>query len=295
MPLYRYLENTLHGKVKPFITKCTLASILGTTDLHTSRRPDFLPPPTELPLRHCSHSEIEGEEVEVLPEEECLLDLLSGGVTGNQQPKNKQHFVLGTADPLVVKDKSKKSGVLGKVKRPVSPSIEGGIRAQAREIPGVPIIYVKRSVMILEELSSASLGVRRREEKDKFREGLLGTEGRKRKRDEDNVEGNDDNKENGGEIETAAPKKKAKGIKGPNPLSVLKKKPKPKIQHPQPPTNKSTAVPSPRARDASIEEGQPKAKRRRKHPKKGKSADGGSGVHNDVSELIAGVSDRHEG
>ncbi len=196
---------------------------------------------------------------------------------------------------MVVKDKSKKIGVLGKVKRPVSPSIDGGIRAQAREIPGVPIIYVKRSVMILEELSGASLGVRRREEKGKFREGLLGMEGRKRKRDEDEGVGNDDNKTNGGDIETAAPKKKVKGIKGPNPLSVLKKKPKPKIQHPQPPTNKSTEVPSPKARDASIEEGQPKAKRKRKHTKKGKPADGGIGVHHDVSELVNGESDAHEG
>ncbi len=295
MPLHRYLENTLHGKVKPFITKCTLASILGTTDLHTSRRPEFLPPPTELPLRHCSHSEIVGEEGEVLPEEECLLDLLSGGVAGNQQPKNKQHFVLATADPLVVKDKSKKSGVLGKVKRPVSPSIDTGIRAQAREIPGVPIIYVKRSVMILEELSGASLGVRRREEKDKFREGLLGMEGRKRKRDEDEAEDNDDDKEKGEEVETAAPKKKAKGIKGPNPLSVLKKKPKSKSQHSQPPTNKSTGVPPPKTRDGSIEEGQPKAKRKRKHPKKGKSANGGSGIYSDVSEFADGVTDAHEG
>ena len=291
MPLHRYLEKTLHGKVKPFITKCTLASILGTTDLHTSRRPDFLPPPPELPLRHCSHSEIEeGKREGVLSEEECLLDLLSGGVTGNQQPKNKQHFVLATADPLVVKDESKKGGVLGKVKGSVSPLIDAGIRAQVREIPGVPIVYVKRSVMILEELSGASLGVRKREEKDKFRDGLLGMKSRKRKRDEDEGEGNDDNKENGGEVEAAVPKKKkAKGTKGPNPLSVLKKKSKPKIQPRRALTNKPAKSVPPKVRDASTEEGQPKAKRKRKHGKKGKSDAGEGADKHDVHELASGV------
>ncbi|ERF73596.1 hypothetical protein EPUS_00849 [Endocarpon pusillum Z07020] len=291
MPLHRYLEKTLHGKVKPFITKCTLASILGTTDLHTSRRPDFLPPPLELPLRHCSHGEIEeGNGGGVLPEEECLLDLLSGGVTGNQQPKNKQHFVLATADAPGRNDESRKREVLGKVRRPVSSSMDEGIRMQAREIPGVPIIYVKRSVMILEELSGASLGVRRREEKDKFRDGLLGMESRKRKRDEDEGGDNGDNKENGGEVEAAAPKKKkAKGIKGPNPLSVLKKKSKPMIQPRGALTDKPTKSVPPKVRDASTEEGQPKAKRRRKHGKKGKSDAAEGADKHDILEVANGV------
>lgn len=300
MPLHRYLENTLHGKVKPFITKCTLASILQTTDLQTSRRPEFLPPPTELPLRHCSHAGLQGEDG-VLLEEECLLDLLGGGVTGNQQPKNKSHFVLATADPWVVKDKDRntKGGLVGRVRRPMSGLSGGEFRAHAREIAGVPIIYVKRSVMILEELSGASLGVRRREEKDKFREGLVGTESRKRKRDEDEDEDEEDNddKENGGEAAAATPKKKTKKVRGPNPLSVLKKKPKPKpkIHTPQALAGASVEAPSSTVNGASTEEDQPKAKRKRKHSRKAKSSAGAGAGHNEISEPTDGPSDRDGG
>lgn len=294
MPLLRYLENTLHGKVKPFITKCTLASILQTTDLHTSQRPDFLPPPTDLPLRHCAHAEIEGGEDEVLPEEECLLDLLSGGVTGNQQPKNKQHFVLATADPLSVKNK--KDGQSGKARRPINSSLGLDLRARVREIPGVPIIYVKRSVMVLEELSGASFGVRRREEKDKFKEGLIGMESRKRKRDHDEVERDNDDKENGGEVDSAAlKKKKSKKVRGPNPLSVMKKKPKLKVQHLQAAANVPAQASPSNVDGASTAETQPKAKRKRKHSKKGKSGGGGDGGHENIPMPIGGTINSDEG
>lgn len=286
MPLHRYLEKILHGKVKPFITKCTLASILQTTDLHTSQRPEFLPPPTDLPLRHCSHPEIGGEEV--LPEEECLLDLLSGGVTGSQQPKNKQHFVLATADPLPVK--TKKSTLLGKSRSSNSASTGGELRANAREIPGVPIIYVKRSVMILEELSGASLGVRRREEKDKFREGILGMDSRKRKRDDDDEE-NKEKEKNEGQVDAVVPQKnKAKKVRGPNPLSVLKKKPKPRVQEPRARSDVPTKA-VPQGVNGASTEGQPKAKRKRKHGKKRGEGAGEAVIHDDSSQLRDGVSE----
>jgi U3 small nucleolar RNA-associated protein 23 len=291
MPLHRSLEKTLHGKVKPFITKCTLASILQTTDLHSSQRPEFLPPPTQLPLRHCSHAESkeEGEEGGVLPEGECLLDLLGGGVTGNQQPKNKSHFVLATADPWAEKDneKNKKGGLLGKLRRPVNDSAGVDFRAQAREIPGVPIIYVKRSVMILEELSGASLGVRRREEKDKFTEGILGKQSRKRKREDDDKEneGNDADGKDGGEPETAAPKRKMKKVRRPNPLSVLKKKSKSKNQPPQDPVQAPAQASSPsNVNRASNEEDQPKSKRKRKHGNKAKLSKEGASQDHEMSE-----------
>jgi U3 small nucleolar RNA-associated protein 23 len=279
MPLHRSLENTLHGKVKPFITKCTLASILNTTDLQTSQRPDFLPPPTLLPLRHCSHSEVKVGEV--LPEEECLLDLLGGSVTGNQQPKNKHHFVLATADESPVKHE--KRGELGRARRPMSASTTEDIRTSAREIPGVPVIYVKRSVMILEELSAASLGVRRREEKDKFREGLLGMGSRKRKRDEEQDEGDDDKKKHTEAVTPALKKKKTPKVRGPNPLSVLKKKPKPKAHQAGAAADKPTLEALPDASTASTVATQPKAKRRRKHVKKRESDTGGTVDQHDNS------------
>jgi len=233
----------------------------------------------------------------VLAEEECLLDLLSGGMTGNQQPKNKQHFVLATADPLPVRDK--KNAQTGKGRRPMSASTGADIRAHARAIPGVPVIYVKRSVMILEELSGASLGVRRREEKGKFREGLLGTESRKRKRDEDdNDDRNDEEKESGGGPDPGAPKKtKTKKVRGPNPLSVLKKKPRPKqkVQQSQALDNASKQASSPKLNGVSTEESQPKATRKRKHGKK-RDANAGLGEEDqDFSKLRDGMSNADEG
>ena len=219
------------------------------------------------------------------------MDLLSGGVTGNQQPKNKQHFVLATADPLPVKNK--KDGQSGKARRPTSAPRGEDVRAQAREIPGVPIIYVKRSVMILEELSNASLGVRRREEKDKFREGLLGTGSRKRKRDEDDGEASNDTRQDVGEAGVAVPRKKAKKVRGPNPLSVLKKKPK-KIPQMQP-AGVAAQETSTTVDGASTENGQPKAKRRRKHGKKRDSGAGEGVNHHVLSELKDGMPDAEEG
>ena len=75
-----------------------------------------------------------------------------------------------------------------------------------RRLPGVPMVYIKRAVMIMEPPSPASL-----DRKDSLeRQKLGGVEGlRKRKRgtdDEDKV------------------KKKKKGPKEPNPLSIKRKK-----------------------------------------------------------------------
>lgn len=168
----------------------------------------------------------------MLSEMECLFDLLSGGMKGNQQPKNKEHFVLATADPVPMDTKTTTRGRPKTTVGAMGAAMGDDIRVYVREIPGVPIIYVKRSVMVLEELSKASLGVRMREEKDKFRGGLLGAGSRKRKRDDnddDHDGGEDADGKNEGAANAAAPpkKKKSKKIKGPNPLSVMKKKKRP--------------------------------------------------------------------
>jgi len=212
MPLQKYLENTLHGQCRIFVTRCTLAKIMAEHQKaggHPKSRPEFLPPPTELPLRHCKHKNKEGDDMGELSEAHCLLDLLAGQPRGNETAKNKQHYILATADPP--EPEQKKKGFVN-------------VRERARMIPGVPIIYVKRSVMILEELSGASEHVRRGQERDKFKEGLVGT--RKRKRGED--EGDEQNEDPLLRVgEPTAPKTRdRKKVKGPNPLSVLKKKAK---------------------------------------------------------------------
>jgi U3 small nucleolar RNA-associated protein 23 len=224
MPLQKSLENTLHNPSRLFITKCTLAKILadekerrkrvGENEHHHGGRPEWLPPPTELPLRYCKHNDEEG----AVQEWRCLVDLVAGQARGNEQARNKSHFVLAVAE-AGEEEQSRKGFV--------------EVRERARMVPGVPLVYVKRSVMVLEELSAASEGVRRGVERGKFKAGIIGAGGdRKRKRGEG--EGEDGNANTDGNLDggrAAIMKKvKAKGPKQPNPLSVPKKKVLPQVQ-----------------------------------------------------------------
>ncbi|KKY14960.1 putative rrna processing [Phaeomoniella chlamydospora] len=286
MPLQASLERTLHGKVKPFITKCCLeaANARSLQSNKTSpspslpkynphRRPTYIPSPLELPLRHCDHG-----DRGILSETECLLDLVSGGASSTilnstpkgqgKQPKNKEHYIIATGDAEAGEKIAPISNAGQKRKRHLE---ERDMRALIREVPGVPIIYVKRSVMILEELSAASLGVRRKEEKEKMTEGLLLG---KRKRDEELD--SDDN-----EDETQSHSSKSRGLrkaKGPNPLSVKKKKKgnnssssssvKSKSHSSKSTLNNHNAKENQQERERENEEDkQSKPKRRRKHKK----------------------------
>ncbi|KAL5365198.1 hypothetical protein BJX96DRAFT_158734 [Aspergillus floccosus] len=247
MDLIPALERTLQGKVKPLLTKCSLAAIMASqpTNPRTNNpvRPAHLPPPTTLPLRHCSHNDTDTP----IDETACLLSLLS---PSTDVKRNKEHYTLATADPPMPKDTTSTTAAGRKRKRgEAEVQAEAALRraktlrASARTIPGVPIVYVKRSVMILEPMSALSEGLREGYEMGKFRAGL-----------------ND---------ETSKPKpaegekkKKAKKVKGPNPLSV--KKPKKRVAE----------KPSEKKKDAGTGEGEnagdgdetaPKPKRRRRH------------------------------
>ena len=211
MPLQKYLDNTLHGECKGFVTQCTLAKIMKDHEKATEGkrrgRPEFLPPPLELPLRYCKHKNDDGEDMGVVDEWRCLLDLLAGQPKGNEQARNKQHYTLATAD-ATEQEQRRRNHI--------------DIKERARTIPGVPIIYVKRSVMILEELSAASEMVRRGAEKEKFREGLLGNRKRKRGTGEEEDELLKELME---DEELDAPSRRGLyRAKGPNPMSVRKKK-----------------------------------------------------------------------
>ena len=263
MPLQKSLENTLHDPCRLFITKCTLAKIIadekarrksiGENEHHHGGRPEWLPPPTELPLRYCKHN----DEESAVEEWRCLVDLVAGQPKGNEHAKNKNHYVLATAE--AEEQESRRRGFVE-------------VRERARMVPGVPIVYVKRSVMVLEELSKASEGVRRGLEKGKFAEGILGgLGGRKRKRGEAEEENKTDGNVDDGRA-AMMKKPKAKGPKQPNPLSVPKRK---KIVVPEGRTEEIPAVEDVLNEDATPPEGTqdeafPSAKkgRKRRHGKK---------------------------
>jgi U3 small nucleolar RNA-associated protein 23 len=220
MPLQRYLENTLHGQCRLFVTNCTIAKVMAEFEKEKEKvkasggrpkgRPDFLPPPLEVPMRYCKHKNNEGEELGVIDESRCLLDLLAGQPHGNELAKNKQHYILATAEPD--EKEQKRKGYLD-------------VRERARMIPGVPVVYVKRSVMILEELSGVSERSKNKAEKAKFSDGLIDT--RKRKRGEAGDGSDDELEDLLLEREEQAQGQKVRGLKrakGPNPMSVRKKK-----------------------------------------------------------------------
>ncbi|KAK5799889.1 hypothetical protein VI817_002101 [Penicillium citrinum] len=214
-------------------------------------RPRHLPPPTELPLRHCSHN----PESEPIDEVECLLSLLSPSA---EVKKNKEHYILATAD-APVKKTDKNDAQQRKRKRDEEREEERAIRRsqmlrlRARSIPGVPIIYVKRSVMVLESLSTQSENVRDGAERAKFRYGLDA----------------DPSLEKPAEKEEPK-KKRGPKVKGPNPLSV--KKPKKKESGPGPAqlAKKVKQADKPNedvSEKPEGEEGAAKPKRRRRHHK----------------------------
>ncbi len=113
-----------------------------------------------------------------------------------------------------------------------------------RSIPGVPMVYVKRSVMVMEPMADSSEGVREGLERSKFRSGLRSkrdsTASLKRKRNEDEESSGSQDKPPGGRdlrvkevmgekgtMDQPIKKRRGKGPKGPNPLSVKKPKSKP--------------------------------------------------------------------
>jgi U3 small nucleolar RNA-associated protein 23 len=116
-------------------------------------------------------------------------------------------------------------------------SQDSNVRAHLRRIPGVPLVYINRSVMIMEHMANATEELRDKEEKGKLRAGLVGKRGTpgstlKRKRNEDDVKENTDapsthtaEKTHTAIVTNAKGRdKKKKSIKPPNPLSVKKPK-----------------------------------------------------------------------
>ena len=146
----------------------------------------------EAERRRCGHHELR----EPLSALECLESVVDPKGSG----RNRFNYVVASQDE--------------------------GVRRAMRAKAGVPLVYLKRSVMILEPMGVVSEEVREREEKGKVRAGLKGGRGAvrgggKRKREE-SEDGGD--AEVGGGEEPVTKKKKLKGPKGPNPLSVKKSK-----------------------------------------------------------------------
>ncbi|KAL1861721.1 hypothetical protein Daus18300_008690 [Diaporthe australafricana] len=236
MDLPQYLANTLHGEVKILITQCSMRHLYAQNkEPGVSRVIDMA---KDYERRRCGH------HPEEFPEPCSTLECL-GGVVG---PKNKHRYVVASQDPEV--------------------------RAKMRGIPGVPLVYINRSVMILEPMAAATTRVVQKGERAKFRAELKQPEttvgGKRKREDGDDSEGSgddDDAAEKKGE-EPKKKKKKRKGEKGPNPLSVKKSK---KQSQNQEGTSKSKQEDKPKD-DASSE--QPAKKKRKRRTRRAGDAAG---------------------
>lgn len=187
--------------------------------------------------RRCGHHP--DEYPEPLSTEECLQSVVDPKGTG----QNKHRYVVASQD--------------------------NDVRRMLRGVRGTPLIYIKRSVMILEPMADESAQVRAREERIKFRAEIKNALG-KRKREKDD-EGTEDGKEgNADGASTPAKdkknKSKGKGPKGPNPLAVKKKK---KTQDPSAQNKLAKEKP-----EQATEEEPAKRKRRRKSKAKGGESEG---------------------
>ncbi|KAL8774830.1 MAG: hypothetical protein Q9209_000769 [Squamulea sp. 1 TL-2023] len=202
MDLVGGLERVLHGKIKPMITQCSIRHLYTLSVPQSEKDPLILQAKT-YERRRCNHHDLD--------EPLSTLDCLSSVIDPKKSATNRNRYVVA--------------------------SQEEEVRRFCRGIRGVPLVYVKRSVMVLEPMAERTVGVKEGIEREKFRTGLRGKPG-KRKRDPEEEETGEEldqqkevvdgeDKENGQRL---LKKRKSRGPKGPNPLSVKKaKKERPRI------------------------------------------------------------------
>ncbi|KFA75986.1 hypothetical protein S40288_05630 [Stachybotrys chartarum IBT 40288] len=243
MDLEAGLQRTVHGKVKTMITQCEIRKLYAQNKEPGVHEAIELAKTFE--RRRCGHHP--DEYPEPLDALQCLQSVVDPKSTG----QNKNRYVVASQSQEV--------------------------RRMLRGVRGVPLIYIKRSVMILEPMADESVALRLREEKGKFRAEIKKALG-KRKRDEKELDSDDDQEVSGASGDqqdkadgatsversgdTAAEKKKQRkghGPKGPNPLAAKKKK------------KKSTGESMPKKSEPPAKVVEPEGPGKRKRRKKAKT------------------------
>lgn len=201
MNLPHLLERTLHGKIKPLITQCSIRQLYTSTHEDRAEKSTWIETAKTFERRRCGHHELE----EPLATGECLLSVVDPKDSGS----NKHRYIVACQNPEV--------------------------RARMRRIAGVPLVYVQRSVMVMEPMAAKTEEVRNGQEVEKIRSGIKrgkanAGQAPKRKRDDNEDEEGQDAGNPAALALVVKHAKKARGPKEPNPLSV--KKPKSKVTIP---------------------------------------------------------------
>ncbi|KAI0141856.1 Fcf1-domain-containing protein [Xylariaceae sp. FL1272] len=195
MDIEHIMKATLHGTTKLLITQCSIRHLYArNTEPGIAATIDFA---KSLERRRCGH--LPSDYPEPLSESECLHSVVDPKQTG----VNKHHVCCAINDD--------------------------DVRSSLRNsVTAVPLLYIRRSVLIMEPASSATVEARSRDEKSKFRAELK-TVGGKRKREEDDTDNDEKGLLDHGTASSNPEKKKRKGAKPfgrkePNSLSMKKKK-----------------------------------------------------------------------
>lgn len=217
MDLVGGLERVLHGKVKPsthrfaftpirfvliadeghvqVITQCSIRHLYTLSSVSQAQKESFIAVAKTMERRRCNHH--------TLDEPLSTMDCFSSVIGSKNSDTNKNRYVVA--------------------------SQEEDVRRYCRGIKGVPLVYVKRSVMVMEPMAESSVNAKAGIERDKFRTGLrrngLAVREKRKRVDElgdERLEGISDPNSIDAQSEERRKKKKIRGVKGPNPLSVKK-------------------------------------------------------------------------
>lgn len=224
------LQKLLGGQVKPMITTCDMRHLYAAKPKNET----LILQAKEYERRRCNHQDLD----EPLSTLECLSEVVDPKSSGT----NKNRYIVASNDSRV--------------------------RGHMRSIAGVPLIYISKSVLLMEPMANATEELREREEKSKFKMGLKGQrkpdQAPKRKRD-DEEEGRDDQSIADGA--TSAKKKRQKGPKQPNPLSMKKAKKDNSTTQPAPKKTKTADTDDAQPSTAEAGAGESSGRKRKRKPK----------------------------
>ncbi|KAM7188839.1 rRNA-processing protein utp23 [Rhypophila sp. PSN 637] len=241
-------EKTLSTKeIKPMITQCCIRALYEQNKPGPNRNPavaEAIERAKTFERRRCGHLMDEAP----LSEYECMMSVVDPKGKG----ENKFRYVVVTQDEE--------------------------LRERLRSVVPTPLMYVRRSVMILEPMSAASARVREREERVKFTDGIVRQNQNQKRKWDDEDNGSDDDSsgdeaEGGAAVDDDKKKKKKKksyGPKGPNPLAIKKAKKTPTAEGEKKERPRKAAEPQ----DETPGEAEAKAKRKRRKKNKA-TGDGG--------------------
>ncbi|KAM4055076.1 fcf1 domain-containing protein [Hirsutella rhossiliensis] len=232
MDLEPALSRTVHGTVKPMITQCEIRKLYARKD--EPGVGEAIEAAKSCERRRCGHHPDE------YPEPQSTMDCLLSVVDPKDKGENKHRYVVASQSQEV--------------------------RRMLRGVRGVPLIYIRRSVMILEPMSDESAQTRAREERSKFRAEIKTALGKRK------PGAWDDHEDTASDANVAEkPKsKKKRGPRGPNPLSMKKATKKTQGDAPLTKPMPSAEAPADAPADAPS-----KRKRRRKNKAAVEAADGG--------------------